>query len=502
MRSRPRRMIAAAAATALASTTTVVAVSGGSAQATIAAPSPWIQLSTGYGVQPSFQPRVLRWQDKLLATWIQTTTDNSYSALNTRLLSNKLKPLDGITPALTPAWTSVSSDPVPFLLGGVPTIAFGGLHTTVTSDPLNGQMSFVQATDAQTWALGNGSLTNNRSAYGDYGLGAVDDGTGVPVSAGAYSSTDHITVHHGIEAVPPTDPPASPDLQLAPTNGDAYNTSVARDLKTNVTYAIWYSAANDKANQGIRAAEIWPAQSAPMAPAPLSTVQFQGATESSNSLQDVGITGRIGGGVWAVYSSGYPSPHTLVLWKVGTTTKLTLRTSGEVQYPTVSAGPGGRLWVSWIEGTQIRAVRTDPAVTTWGVVRTLNAPDSNDGGPVHVVGDGQLGPFDAVINSGGKPLTKGGNATSQIYSARIYEALKVTATRGISYKRGGTVTVTVSDAGLPVLGVTVVVGGKAKTTNRFGQVTYAVAPLTAKGAHSVVATADGWYPGKTVFRVG
>src|SRR3954447_1786437 len=125
MGSRSRRMIAAAAATALASTTTVVALGQGAAQAK-AAPSPWIKLSSGYGVGISYEPRVLRWQGKLLVTWVQGTTDNLHSALNTRLLSNKAKPIGGVTAALTPVWSSLSADPAPFLLAGVPTIAFGG----------------------------------------------------------------------------------------------------------------------------------------------------------------------------------------------------------------------------------------------------------------------------------------------------------------------------------------------------------------------------------------
>ncbi|BEP13009.1 hypothetical protein acdb102_13200 [Acidothermaceae bacterium B102] len=494
---RSQRLTAAAASAVLATTGAVVGLDAGPAQAKVTA-SPWIQLSAGYGVNNSYQPRVVRWQGKLLVTWIQTTPDNSNTALNTRLLSNKAKPIGAITAALSPVWSSVSSDPDPFLLGGVPTIAFGGNRSLDTSDPYNGQMSFVQAPDATSWTLGTGALTSSRSAYGDYGLGAVDDGTGVPVTAGAYSSTDHISVHHGFDTVPPT----ATDIQLAPTGGDAYNTNVARDLKTGVTYAIWYSSANDAANQGIRAAEIWPAQGAPMAPAPLSTVPFQGQTESVNSIQDVGITSRIGGGVWAVYSSGYPSPHTVVLWKVGTSTKLTLKTSGEVQYPTVSAGPGGRLWVSWIEGSQIRAVRTNPSVTTWGVVRALTTPAADGDAPTSITGDGQLGPLDAVINVANKPLVKGGNPAPQIFSARILEGLRVAATHGISYKKGGTVVVVVTDAGLPVPGVRVVVGGKAKTTNAAGKVTFAVPAKSAKGAHSVVATAAGWWPGSASFKVG
>lgn len=497
MSSRSRRLIAAAAATALASTTTVFAVSEGTAQAK-AKVSPWIQLSSGGGIAISYQPRVLRWKGKLIVAWTQDTADRLHSALNTRILSNKAKPLGAVTTALTPTWSTVSADPEPFLLGGVPTIAFGGNRSLDSSDPYNGQMSFVQAADATSWTLGTGSLTFSRSAYGDYGFGAVDDGTGVPVTAGVYSSSDHVTVHHGLD---PSVPGTLPDIPLAPTGGDAQNANVARDLKTGVTYAIWYSSSSG-ADQGIRAAQIWPTQSAPLPPAPLSTVNFEGAKESINNLQDVGIVGRIGGGVWAVYSSGYPSAHTLVLWKVGTSTKLTLHTSGEVQYPTVAAGPGGRLWVSWIEGSQVRAVRTNPAVTKWGIVRTLDAPDATDGGPTHLAGDGQLGPLDVAITSGGRPLTKGGNPTAQIYAARIYESLAVAVSpRGISYKKGGTVKVTVSDAGLAVPGVKVVVGGKAKTTNSAGQVTFAVPALSAKGAHSVLASANGWFPGKATFAV-
>ena len=171
----------------------------------------------------------------------------------------------------------------------------------------------------------------------------------------------------------------------------------------------------------------------------------------------------------------------MVLWKVGTTTKLTLTRAGEAQYPTVSAGPGGRLWVSWIEGSQIRAVRTNPSVTQWGVVRTLTTPAADGEAPTSITGDGQLGPLDAVINVANKPLVKGGNPAPQIFAARIYEGLKVTATRGISYKKGGIVTVTVSDAGLAVPGVKVVVGGKAKTTGSSGKVTFAVAAALGQG---------------------
>src|SRR3954453_8417680 len=101
MGTRSRRMIAAASALALASTTTIVAVSEGTAQAKAAA-SPWIRLSSGYGVGSSNEPRVCRWNGKRLVFWSQQTTDNLHDALNTRLLSNKAKPIGGVATALSP----------------------------------------------------------------------------------------------------------------------------------------------------------------------------------------------------------------------------------------------------------------------------------------------------------------------------------------------------------------------------------------------------------------
>ena len=96
----------------------------------------------------------------------------------------------------------------------MPTIAFGGLRSLDSTDPYGGQMSFVQAADATSWTLGTGSLTFSRSAYGDYGLGAIDDGTGQPLTVGAYASTDHVTVHHGID---PSVPGTLPDTTLPGT---------------------------------------------------------------------------------------------------------------------------------------------------------------------------------------------------------------------------------------------------------------------------------------------
>ena len=467
MRLRPTSLIAAAAVAATASTLAAQAQARPLAHpaAVKAKPSPWLQLSSGFGVDSSTQPRVVRWHGRLLVVWIQQTVDLQHSGLKTRLLGSTGKVAGPVKTALT--WSELSSDPAPFLLHGTPTIAFGGLRTLNTSDPYTGPMAYVQAADASSWTLGHGSMTASRSAYGDYGFGAGDDGHGHALTAGVYSSSDHVTVHYGID---PSVPAAVPDTQLAGTGGDAQNANLARDPKTGISYALWYSSSSNGAQQGIRAARIYPTAGAPMPPAPLSTVNFGGVKESVNSLQDVGVTGRVGGGVWAAYSSGYPSPHKLVLWHVGTRQTLTLTTSGEVQYPSVAAGPGGRLWAFWIEGSTVHAVRTNPAVTKWGVVRVLNTPHGPGESPTHDAGDGSLGPLDLIVNVAHKPLVKNANAAPEIFSTRILESLRVAVSPAkVSYATGGHVTVTVTDAGVPVAGAAVKIGSGRQAHQQQGK---------------------------------
>jgi hypothetical protein len=72
--------------------------------------------------------------------------------------------------------------------------------------------------------------------------------------------------------------------------------------------------------------------------------------------QRTGVTGRGHGrpGVYAVYPVGYPSPRSLDLIRLGTSSPLKLATFGgfseEVAGDTVAAGPNGRLWVTWFDG--------------------------------------------------------------------------------------------------------------------------------------------------------
>ncbi len=491
---RANRTFALAAAVA----TIAIATLSGSAQSE-GLPSPvWTKLSAGEGVDGIAQPRVVRWngRDVLVVVWAQKT-DSSHSSIHSRILGTDSKAIGGISDVVT-SWSSVTNDPEVLLLHGVPTVAFGGLRTTDSTDPYTGPMAYAKSGNATTWRLGPGSLTQDHSAYGDYGFGVVDTGGGVPVSAGAYSSTDHVTVHYGID---PSIPAAAPDKQTTGT-GEAQDVNVARDSKTGAVYALWYSGVSG-AQQGIHDAQVWPTVGAPSASAPLSAINFKGEKASVNPGQGAAVVGRIGGGVWAAYASGYPSPTKLVLWNIETGRTLSLNTSSEIQYVNISAGPSGRLWVSWIQGSTLYATRTNPSVTAFGVVRSVASPHAPGESPTRTAGDGTLGPLDAIINVVGTAKDSAGNYLDEIDATRIYEGLRVGVSPAkISYATGGSVVVTVTDAGVPVPDVSVTVGGVVKHTDSKGDATFTVADHSANGFHSVTATAAGWYGGNAAFRVG
>jgi hypothetical protein len=452
-------------------------------QAQAATGGKWTQLSSGTGLSISAEPGVARFGAKFLVAWPQADSTGT-TALRTRVVGANALPAGPVSNVLS--WSSVSSDPALFLLGGTPTIAFGGLQDLNSSNPRNGPMSYVQSADGVNWALGGGSLSNSSSAYGDYGIGAVDDGAGAPLVAFAASSTDHVTIHHGID---PSVPAAQPDTYGTTASGETQAVSLARDKSANVAWSLWYSSVSG-ANNGIHAEQVWPTITSHQK-APLSSVLYAGDPTSVNPGQNVAVASRVGGGVWAAYGSGYPSPHRLVLWQVGTSKRLVLTRSGSIQYVGISPAPGGRMWVWWVEGGAVFATRTNPSVTAAGVVRRVRAPGGAS--PTRTAGDGSLGPLDVVINA-----QPGGS--SALWTTRIYAALRVTVAHS-KVSAGHRLKVRVTDAGVAVKGALVHVGNARKRTKANGKVSFVIPSSASKGKHTVTASAGGYVSGHAGYQV-
>jgi hypothetical protein len=133
-------------------------------------------------------------------------------------------------------------------------------------------------------------------------------------------------------------------------------------------------------------------------------------------------------------------------------------------------------------------------VTKFGVLRTVLAPGED---VTRTAGNGALGPLDVAITS------RSTGSVPAIYSTRILEGLRVSVSPAkVSYTKGGTVVVSVTDAGVPVPGISVKVGSVVKVTNAKGKVSFAMPAHSAKGAHPVTASGTGWWPGATSFKVG
>ena len=203
------------------------------------------------------------------------------------------------------------------------------------------------------------------------------------------------------------------------------------------------------------------------------------ASESRDSAistdQRIGITGRVGApGVYVAFGAGYPTWKSLWLWEHGAGKAKKLWT-GTVRRTSIAAGPGGRLWVMWVSsGETIYAMRSNPSATKFGAVVRVRAPAKTET-VWKIFGEGSRGPLDLFVSVS----TPGSLA---FWHTQVLPGLT------LSCKGGDVVARTVTDAGDPVGGAKVKVGGKTLTTSGRGK---ASVDLPA-GSYKAVATKAGY----------
>lgn len=115
--------------------------------------------------------------------------------------------------------------------------------------------------------------------------------------------------------------------------------------------------------------------------------RLPGSATGGNAIepeQRIAITGRGKGraGVYASYGVGYPSYRALDVYRAGASKPLTLATFGssgfELAGTTITAGPDGKLWDTWIDGRGgpaalfVRA--SNPAVSAWTTAKRVALP--------------------------------------------------------------------------------------------------------------------------------
>jgi hypothetical protein len=443
----------------------------------------WKQLTSPGGSNID-QVALLRTSDGTLhVAWHRRSGPNTEDLLHTAISAS------GAILATTPiqtGWSVLQNAALVPVPGGGIRVFFGGIRSTDTSDP-NQELNTALSTDGgATWALQEGSVVpGGAEAYGSpVSATTLPDGTPLEAWAGTLGTWAHAGL---------SPDSANHDYQ-APLGTYGYDTGMAADAGGRAVMA-WYS--NAGGHLGLFAQDVGPDGS----PVGAATNMPGTANMSVGMLGRTPIVARAGGGIYVAYATGYPSINQVRLWRVGASgTTLIARTAkfGNTT-ATLAAAPDGRLWVAWKDdiggGPHVFARRSNKAAGAFGAAVDAGQPR----------GASSAYRLDASATPGALDLfglfTIGTEPSAETFHTRVLPGLTLTASPGrLRRGRRSAVTFTVLDAGDPVRGARVKVGGRSATTNAKGRATLVVKgvfrPLRAS------ATAGGYAGAAARLRVG
>ncbi len=195
-----------------------------------------------------------------------------------------------------------------------------------------------------------------------------------------------------------------------------------------------------------------------------------------------GLSARIGApGVYVAYADTKAAR----LYRYGGGSKTLAR--GPYTSATVCAGPEGRLWVAWGDNNdELYVTRSNHAVSGFEPVQKLALPQQTTNGLRFLQCEGSAGPLDLFAEA----IDKANGIGFWHTHALAQFTVQARATKA-------KVTLVVKDAGDPVPGVTIAVGGKHPKTAANGQASLTLRP----GSYSASASAPGYAPASTRFRV-
>lgn len=458
-------------------------LSAGSAEG--GSPGRWSAIAQGAGVPTSAQDVGLaRTSDGVLhVAWSQATGPRS-AVIRVR----------SITPGgqLGVALTAVSG----FGISADPTLvaASGGLRLFFAAGtPIEGLLSSTSPAGGAPWSA-PALVVDQELAYARTpGVTNALDGT--PLQTW-YSGGD-IIVHRG----------------LSPTSGIHALTSAGTNARPNIAtdasgrvWVVWCRFGSGSP-VGTLARQVDPSTGAPVGAQiqlPGSSTTFGGNRNAACVLEAtvarrMPVAARVGGGVYAAGSSGYPTLTRLLVWRLdtaGVTRTLVAASAKAVSHsePALAAAPDGRVWVAWLE-------TGGPAARI--VARRSNRQGTVLGAPVRVTPPGGIST--AALDLSAQPTRLDLIALVQTprggHFVRHTQLLPgLTLVRGAVAPRGRSsalVTFRVLDAGDPVSGADVRAGGQTAVTAANGVATLLL-PRSARPRRVIAATAHGGYIGARI----
>jgi len=327
----------------------------------------------------------------------------------------------------------------------------------------------------------------------DLGLAFGSDGATPFI---AWGTTFGLFVNRGV------DPAAAPG-NFQSGNGFGccgYSPGLARDEASGQLVVAWHS--NATGHLGVFAQEVDQASGSPAGAAKLmpgSVSTYAGRKETSYSLAHTPIVSRPGrAGVYLAYEGGYPSTRRVVVWRYGAarSTIVGLRPDG-VRTVGIAATPEGRLWAFWSGGGRIWARRSNRSATAWGAI--TSTPVRRGTVTVYkLAGNAQSGLLDLFgAFAGGGPGVQTWH--TQLQAGLTLTAAPASATAGA--RRSQPIVLRVTDAGEPVAGAKVTLGGASATTGARGTVTLNLPAGARRGLRTARATRAGYVDATATVRV-
>src|SRR5579859_6316801 len=195
-----------------------------------------------------------------------------------------------------------------------------------------------------------------------------------------------------------------------------------------------------------------------------------------------GLSGRIGAaGVYVAYADG----NAVHLYRYGGGSKTLAR--GPYLSATLCAGPDGRLWLAWGDAADgLFVTRSNRAAAAFEPVQKLALPQNSQNGLTYVQCQGSTGPLDLFADVNDKSNQPGFWHTHVLARFAVHASVS-----------RGKATIAVRDAGDPVVGASVSVGGRHVHTAANGSASISL----RSGSYTASVSAPGYAAASVHFRV-
>jgi hypothetical protein len=404
----------------------------------------------------------------------------------------------GPVSTIVTGWVGLS-DPELVVAEGRLRVYFGGQRSTDPGDPLAGLLWTSAPASGAPWAPP--AVIHARNTVGaarNPSATVARDGTHYQ----AWYGGSEIYVHRGLDAT------IDDHLFTASPPLNEFGPTVVADTAGRV-WVSWCGFGGNGGGLFVQRAD--PASGAPVGAArrlPGSTTPYQGAQVSTCNLERTAarrtpMVARAGGGVFIAGSAGYPALSRVLVWRIDP--------SGQIpagsfvvgaaaafghQTPALAAAPDGRVWVAWLEARPgrptIAARRSNRLGTAWGEPVRVAAPGRWLLGALNIAAQGDKLDVLGLMGSAG-----GGKS---VQHTQLLPGLTLKRTRTVR-RAGGQVALTfrVDDAGDPLAGARVAVGGVGTITGGNGLATL-VLGAPRPGALRATASRAGYVADTIRFR--